>query len=49
MDKYLPFLLSGFGDVEENLAKMNKDLKDSGVDKIKEELKNQINTFLAQK
>ncbi|MDQ0110595.1 ABC transporter substrate-binding protein [Paenibacillus harenae] len=49
MDKYLPFLLSGFGDVEENLAKMNKDLKDSGVDKIKEELKNQINAFLAQK
>ncbi|MCA0755063.1 extracellular solute-binding protein [Paenibacillus sp. N4] len=49
MDKYLPFLLSGFGEVEDNLAKMNKDLKDSGVDKIKEELKNQINTFLAQK
>ncbi|GMK42486.1 ABC transporter substrate-binding protein [Paenibacillus sp. CCS19] len=49
MDKYLPFLLSGFGDVNENLSKMNKDLKDSGVEKIKEELKNQINAFLAQK
>ncbi|MCA0755059.1 extracellular solute-binding protein [Paenibacillus sp. N4] len=49
MDKYLPFLLSGFGDVEENLANMNKDLKASGVEKIKEELKNQINAFLAQK
>lgn len=49
MDKYLPFLLSGFGEVEDNLAKMNKDLKDSGVEKIKEELKNQINAFLAQK
>ncbi|GBG08564.1 ABC transporter substrate-binding protein [Paenibacillus agaridevorans] len=49
MDKYLPFLLSGFGEVEDNLAKMNKDLKDSGVEKIKEELKNQINDFLAQK
>jgi putative aldouronate transport system substrate-binding protein len=47
--KYLPMLLSGFGDVNDNLSKMNKDLKDSGVDKIKEELKNQINAFLAQK
>ncbi|KRE46445.1 ABC transporter substrate-binding protein [Paenibacillus sp. Soil522] len=49
MEKYLPFLLSGFGDVNDNLSKMNADLKDSGVDKIKEELKNQINAFLAQK
>ena len=47
--KYLPMLLSGFGDVNDNLSKMNADLKDSGVDKIKEELKNQINAFLAQK
>ncbi|MBD0384502.1 ABC transporter substrate-binding protein [Paenibacillus sedimenti] len=49
MDKYLPFLLSGFGDVNENLSKMNADLKAAGVDKIKEELKKQINAFLAQK
>ena len=49
MDKYQPFLLSGFGDVNENLSKMNADLKASGVDKIKEELKKQINAFLAQK
>ncbi|MBD2871035.1 ABC transporter substrate-binding protein [Paenibacillus arenilitoris] len=49
MDKYLPFLLSGFGEVEDNLAKMNKDLRDSGVEKIKDELKKQINAFLAQK
>ncbi|MGG1553702.1 ABC transporter substrate-binding protein [Paenibacillus ferrarius] len=49
VQKYLPFLLSGFGDVNENLSKMNADLKASGVDKIKEELKNQINNFLAQK
>ncbi|MBB6734689.1 ABC transporter substrate-binding protein [Cohnella zeiphila] len=47
--KYLPMLLSGFGDVNDNLSKMNKDLKDSGVEKIKAELKNQINAFLAQK
>lgn len=49
IQKYLPFLLSGFGEVNEHLSKMNADLKASGVDKIKEELKNQINTFLAQK
>ena len=49
MDKYQPFLLSGLGDVNENLSKMNADLKASGVDKIKEELKKQINAFLAQK
>jgi putative aldouronate transport system substrate-binding protein len=49
MDKYNPFLLSGFGDVNETLSKMNADLKASGVDKIKEELKKQINAFLAQK
>ncbi|AEI42395.1 ABC transporter substrate-binding protein [Paenibacillus mucilaginosus] len=49
MDKYMPFLLSGFGDVNENLSKMNADLKASGVDKIKAELTNQINAFLAQK
>lgn len=48
-DKYMPFLLSGVGDVNENLSKMNADLKASGVDKIKEELKKQINAFLAQK
>ncbi|MFS0724174.1 ABC transporter substrate-binding protein [Paenibacillus sp. 1P07SE] len=49
MDKYLPLLLSGFGEVDDNLAKMNADLKASGVELIKEELKNQINAFLAQK
>ncbi|UUZ93526.1 ABC transporter substrate-binding protein [Paenibacillus sp. P25] len=47
--KYLPMLLSGFGDVNDNLSKMNADLKASGVDKIKGELKKQINSFLAQK
>ncbi|MGG6312350.1 ABC transporter substrate-binding protein [Paenibacillus macerans] len=46
---YLPFLLSGFGDVNENLSKMNADLKDAGVEKIKDELTKQINAFLAQK
>lgn len=47
--KYQPFLLSGFGDINDNLSKMNAELKASGVDKIKEELKKQINAFLAQK
>jgi putative aldouronate transport system substrate-binding protein len=47
--KYMPFLLSGFGDVNENLSKMNAELKASGVDKIKAELTKQINAFLAQK
>jgi putative aldouronate transport system substrate-binding protein len=46
---YNPFLLSGMGDVNTTLSKMNKDLKDAGVDKIKAELKKQINEFLAQK
>lgn len=48
LNTYLPFLLSGFGDVNENLSAMNSDLYDSGVDKVKEELKNQINTFLSE-
>lgn len=49
LSKYIPFLLSGVGDVNENLSAMNAELKSSGVDIIKEELKNQINTFLASK
>jgi putative aldouronate transport system substrate-binding protein len=47
--KYQPFLLSGVGDVNDTLSKMNAELKASGVDKVKEELKKQINAFLAQK
>lgn len=46
---YLPLLMSGFDDVNENLSKMNADLKSAGVEKIKDELEKQINAFLAAK
>jgi putative aldouronate transport system substrate-binding protein len=47
--EYLQFLQCGLNDPETNLKNLNKELKESGVEKIKAELKNQINDFLAGK
>ena len=50
VDKYIPVLLCGlFDDAEEELNKFGEELRAAGVDKIKEELKNQLNDFLANK
>ncbi len=49
VEEYVPALACGAVDVEENIATLNKALKDAGVEEIIKEMQSQVDAWLAAK
>ena len=49
IEEFKATIYSGSVDVEEYLNKLNKKLKDQGIDRVIEEMQTQLNSWLAEK